>query len=233
MQINRAFLQFVPIMVATLSLAACGEPPPHAGDSRPTAPPVVRAPPLPPPPMARRPAPYTVPPYTPPPTADAPATAFDWRDAPLPAGDWAWVPRAGGSEARYGPGGQPPIAIMVCDRAAGVVRLALPMTAPMTGPMTGAMTGAMTGMPTDPQQNGPTRSATITTSTSTSTFVAHPEAIGALSTLAVTLPVSNRMLDAMAYSRGRFRVEIGGMAPVLLPSWSEVGRLVEDCRGHG
>ena len=220
MQINRAFLQFVPIMVATLSLAACGEPAPHAGDSRPTAPPVVRAPPLPPPPMARRPAPYTASPYTPPPTAYAPLSAFDWRDVPLPAGDWVWVPRAGGSEARYGPGGQPPIAIIVCDRAAGVVRLALPMTGPVTGPVNGPMTG-------------PTRSATITTSTSTSTFVAQPEAVGVLPTLAVTLPVSNRMLDAMAYSRGRFRVEIDGMAPVLLPSWSEVGRLVEDCRGHG
>jgi len=225
MQINRAFSQFVPIMVATLSLAACGEPAPRAGDSQPVRPAITRAAPLPPPAMARRPAPYTPPPYTPPPyspppTAYAPATTSDWRDVPLPAGDWAWVPRAGGSEARYGPGAQPPIAILVCDRAAGVVRLALPMTGPMTG------------MPGDPPQTGATRSATITTSTSTSTFVAQRQTIGALSTLAVALPASNRMLDAMAYSRGRFRVEIGGMAPVLLPSWSEVGRVVEDCRGQ-
>jgi len=225
MQINRAFPQIVPILAVTLSLAACGEPAPRAGDSRPTVPAYTRAQPYPPPPVARRPPPPAVAPYTQParpaPTYAAPQTAYapttgsDWRDVPLPAGDWAWAPRASGSEARYGPGGSPPIAIMVCDRAAGVVRLAL--TLPYA----------------DPQQNPATRSATITTSTATSTFVAGPQGIDALQTLAVTLPVSNRILDAMAYSRGRFRIEIGGMAPVVLPSWSEVGRVVEDCRGQG
>jgi len=207
---------------ATLSLAACGEPAPRAGESRPTVPAYGRAAPLPPPlpPVARRPAyvppAYTAPPPAPasrtsPPVAYAPTTAYDWRDVPLPAGDWAWTARAGGSEARYGPGGQPPIAILVCDRAAGVVRLAVPAVA-------------------DP---GVTRSATITTSTTTSTFVAMPQPIDALSTLAVSLPVSHRMLDAMAYSRGRFRIEIGGIPAVILPSWSEVGRVVEDCRSQG
>ena len=124
MQINRAFTQFVPIVAITLSLAACGEPAPRAGDSRPVA---VHAQPLPPPPAARRPGPYIPPAYTAPlahtpPAAYAPTTAFDWRDVPLPAGDWTWFTRTGGSEARFGPGGQAPIAILACDRAAGVVR---------------------------------------------------------------------------------------------------------------
>jgi hypothetical protein len=35
----------------------------------------------------------------------------------------------------------------------------------------------------------------------------------------------------MAFSRGRFVVEIEGLRWAVLPSWSEVGRVVEDCRG--
>ncbi|WP_420381965.1 hypothetical protein [Novosphingobium sp.] len=219
MQINRALAQSFTLILATVSLAACDQPAPRAGESRPVAPRYTQGPPLPPPPAARRPlptvpaAPYAAPAFTPPPAPYAQGTGTDWRDLPLPAGDWAWTARATGSEARYGQSGSPPIAILACDRAAGVVRLAL--TLPY-------MASEQTG----------TRSATITTSTSTGTFAAGPQTIGALSTIAVTLPVSNRILDAMAYSRGRFRIEIGAMAPIVLPSWSEVGRVVEDCRGQ-
>jgi len=212
MQINRAFPQFIPIMAATLSLVACGGPAPRAGDSRPSAPPVAPAP-MPLPPRAAPPAP---PAPRPAPTASAPA-GVDWRDVPLPAGDWVWTARAGGGEARFGQAGRPPIAIMACDRAGGVVRIALPPD-PAQGQSAQGQPAA-------------TRPATIATSTSSGTFVAEPHAIDALSTLAITLPVAHRLLDAMAFSRGRFRVEIGGLPPVVLPSWSEVGRVVEDCRG--
>jgi hypothetical protein len=34
----------------------------------------------------------------------------------------------------------------------------------------------------------------------------------------------------MAYSRGRFAVEINGLPTLYLPSWAEVGRVIEDCR---
>jgi len=203
MQINRAFPQIVPIMATMLTLAACGGPAPRAGESRPSAPPAAPVP-MPLPPRAAT-APRSAP-------TDRPSTTPDWRDLPLPAGDWVWTARVGGSEARFGPAGQPPIAILACDRAAGVVRVALPAD------------------PAQAQQ-APTRPATIATSTSTATFVAEPQAIDAVSTLAISLPAAHRMLDAMAFSRGRFRVEIGGLPPVVLPSWSEVGRVVEDCRG--
>lgn len=46
----------------------------------------------------------------------------------------------------------------------------------------------------------------------------------------VTLAGSDPLLDAMALSRGRFAVEVGGLEPLYLPSWPEVSRLVEDCR---
>jgi hypothetical protein len=207
MQINRAAPKFLFITAAalTLMLASCGEPAPRAGDSRPTAPPVTRALPLPPPAAPRRVA------HPAAPVVPAPATGSDWHDAPLPAGEWTWSARASGSEARYGPPGQPPIAIMLCDRAAGIMRVALPVDAVVAG---------ATGM----------RPATIAASTGSGTFVAQPLAIGALEVSAIALPVSNPMLDAMAFSRGRFRIAIDGFPPVVLPSWSEVGRVIEDCR---
>ena len=48
--------------------------------------------------------------------------------------------------------------------------------------------------------------------------------------LVATLPANDPLLDAMAFSRGRFMVETGGMAPFYLPSWAEVSRVIEDCR---
>ena len=45
-----------------------------------------------------------------------------------------------------------------------------------------------------------------------------------------TLTGSDAILDAMAFSRGRLMVETTGTAPLYLPSWSEISRVVEDCR---
>ena len=38
------------------------------------------------------------------------------------------------------------------------------------------------------------------------------------------------MLDAIAFSRGRFAVETAGLATLYVPSWPEISRVVEDCR---
>jgi len=62
-------------------------------------------------------------------------------------------------------------------------------------------------------------------------------------TLAATAPDSNStyltanitttdpILDAMAFSRGRVLVEMEGQPSAILPSWAEIARVVEDCRG--
>ena len=46
-----------------------------------------------------------------------------------------------------------------------------------------------------------------------------------------SLPANDSLLDAMGYSRGRFIVETPGAPPLVVPAWSEVLRVVEDCRG--
>ncbi|MDG2003332.1 MAG: hypothetical protein P8J20_08375 [Novosphingobium sp.] len=48
--------------------------------------------------------------------------------------------------------------------------------------------------------------------------------------IAVTLPASDPLLDAMAFSRGRFAVETAGLPTLYVPSWPEVSRVIEDCR---
>jgi len=62
--------------------------------------------------------------------------------------------------------------------------------------------------------------------TSTASRLLSPDAAGTLS-----LQAQDRLLDAMAFSRGRFVLEQAGAAPLVLPSWAEMGRVIEDCRG--
>ncbi len=44
------------------------------------------------------------------------------------------------------------------------------------------------------------------------------------------LAASDRLLDAMAFSKGRFAVEMQGAQTLYVPSWAEVTRVIEDCR---
>ena len=48
--------------------------------------------------------------------------------------------------------------------------------------------------------------------------------------VALTLAARDSVLDAMAFSRGRFAVETAGLPTLYLPSWPEVSRVIEDCR---
>jgi hypothetical protein len=45
-----------------------------------------------------------------------------------------------------------------------------------------------------------------------------------------SLPASDRILDQIAFSRGRFTVEVPGQPMLVLPAWPEPARVVEDCR---
>jgi hypothetical protein len=47
---------------------------------------------------------------------------------------------------------------------------------------------------------------------------------------AAALPASDPLLDAIAFSRGRFAVEAPGLPALIVPAWPEPGRVVEDCR---
>lgn len=68
---------------------------------------------------------------------------------------------------------------------------------------------------------------TIRTSSTTRSLTAHAVASGA----ELSLPVADPLLDAMAFSRGRFTIEQGGQVPLVIPAYAEIGRVIEDCRG--
>lgn len=48
---------------------------------------------------------------------------------------------------------------------------------------------------------------------------------------AVSLPVRDPRLDRIAFSRGRFAIEVDDGRALTLPVQSEIGRVIEDCRG--
>ena len=58
---------------------------------------------------------------------------------------------------------------------------------------------------------------------------AQPQA-GTVPMVVAALPARDPLLDAIAFSRGRFAVEVAGLQTLYLPSWPEITRVIEDCR---
>lgn len=134
----------------------------------------------------------------------APAPA-SWRDVPLTAGDWRYAPEASGSAALFGVPQAQALLTVRCERPQGTVTLVRPGAAPAAVPVT------------------------ITTTEGTRAFSALPEP-GALPTLVVRLSARDPYLDTLAFSRGRLAVEAAGLPTLYVPSWPEIGRVIEDCR---
>lgn len=155
----------------------------------------------PPLPEPQRPVPAPPPVQTPPP----PPPQADWRDIPLSAGGWTYRDEGQVSFAMFGPANGEPGFIVRCDRSARQIRLS------RKGSAAG---GAMT----------------VRTSYSARSF-SLPVQAQALPYVSVTLPASDRFLDQIAFSRGRFTVEVPGLPMLVIPAWAEPARVVEDCRG--
>lgn len=137
------------------------------------------------------------------PVRPAPAAPVaDWRDLPRTPGDWQYRGLGGGSTATYGARGAAPVATLTCDRAAGQVTMTFATPRPTVG------------------------SVTIRTTSTQRTLTVQPMAGG----VGVSLAASDRLLDAIGFSRGRFVVEGAPVGRLVLPAWAEVLRVTEDCR---
>jgi hypothetical protein len=68
---------------------------------------------------------------------------------------------------------------------------------------------------------GTTGAITVTTSYGAKTWSASP----------VALAAADPLLDQIAFTRGRFTVDGGGLKQLVLPAWAEPARVIEDCRG--
>ena len=149
------------------------------------------------------PAPRPVAVHTPPPVL-RPAAA-DWRDAPQSAGDWRWSLDAGRSTASFAAAGFTPTVKLICDRGTGRVLLMRTGNASGSVPMALRTTSTLRPLPSDPALSPP-------------------------GWLAVSIAPRDPLLDAMAFSRGRFAVEAAGLQTLYLPAWPEISRVIEDCR---
>ncbi|WP_395395532.1 hypothetical protein WBP07_08645 [Novosphingobium sp. BL-8A] len=142
-------------------------------------------------------------PKAPPPTPRPVPTQAPPPAAPPPA-SWQDAPQTAGDWRMTAPGTATfadGLVTLRCNRQAGTVTL------------------ARSGSASAP-------SLTVRTSESARTLAASATTTG----LSVDLPARDGLLDSMAFSKGRFAIEAPGTATLYVPSWTEVSRVVEDCR---
>jgi len=155
----------------------------------------------PPPPEPPRPRPTFAPPPLPLPPPPAPA---DWRDWPVTPGTWTYARDTRGSRALFGVANAAARLVMRCDLAERRVNLS----------------------------RGGSSPAPLAVLTSSTTRAVPVRTIGgAAPSVAAAFAPNDPLLDAMAFSRGRFAIEQAGAPPLVVPAWAEIGRVIEDCRG--
>ncbi|MEP7350133.1 MAG: hypothetical protein ABI668_09305 [Sphingorhabdus sp.] len=154
----------------------------------------------PPPPAAPQAPPPAPVTVAPPPPA---RPAGDWTDWPLSAGDWVYRQDDRGSIALFGVAGADAQVTLRCDKARQRVYLA---------------------------RAGSGGGGIIIRSSSATKQFAGAATGGASPYVATEILPNDPILDAMIFSRGRIAIEAAGHMPIAIPSWAEIGRVVEDCR---
>lgn len=129
----------------------------------------------------------------------------NWRDAAPSPGTWSYRQSGAQTAAVFGEPASEPRLSLTCDRVARTVSLARAGAAQSAMPMT------------------------VITTSDTRSLSAQPLA-GPLPTLVARFNARDPFLDAIAFSRGRFAVEVNGLPTLYLPAWAEVARVIEDCR---
>jgi hypothetical protein len=161
---------------------------------------------VPPPAPAPAPAPAPTPTPAPAPAPVPQATYSNWMDAPQTPGDWFYIPQTNASIAAFGPAERQPLFALRCDKASRTVSLGRTSASTVPQPMT------------------------IRTESATRTFSANPAQGSVEHLVATRVPAAESFLDAIAFSKGRFAVEVSGEPTLYLPSWPEITRVIEDCR---
>lgn len=142
---------------------------------------------------------------TPPtPIVAPPPQSAAWIDWPIAPGFWVYRQDDRGSIALFGPANSDATVTLRCDRGRQRVYLAR-------------------------SGNGGTGTITIRTSSTLKSLAAAPTG-GNPSYLATEILPNDRILDAITSTRGRIAIEATGMPAIAIPIWSEVPRVIEDCR---
>ena len=129
----------------------------------------------------------------------------NWLDAPQTPGDWSYRQDASGSMASFGEdnsGARFALRCFATTREIGIMRAGVA------------------------QRELVMR---IRTETGDRTLTVSP-AGNALPMVETRVVARDPMFDAMAITKGRFAVEVENMPALYIPSWTEVSRVIEDCR---
>ena len=131
------------------------------------------------------------------------ATGVDFSTAQIAAGVWGYQSTPGGSMARFVDTTGTARLVLQCTKATRRVSVSLTSTAPAA---------SLSLWTSNASRNVPAR------------FEANAMRVTA------ELPAYDALLDAIAFSRGRFAVTMPGGVPLVAPAWPEAARTVEDCR---
>lgn len=163
-------------------------------------------------PRPKPPIPTAQPRPAPPPPSALRTDAANWRDLPQTPGSWTYSTEPTGSAVRFSQPGAGLLVVMRCDRTRPAIVLQ------RAGFGSGNVPAAIT------------TSSTIRRMTAVPTTAAVQNAAIPYD---IAFAVRDPLLDAIAFSRGRFMLEMGGAQSLVLPVWSELGRVIEDCRTAG
>lgn len=129
----------------------------------------------------------------------------NWADWPIAPGTWAYRQDDRGSLALFGPANKDATFIIRCDRQRKTLFLS---RAGMVGNGAKMTLRASTGL----------QSYTASNNGDVPPYAA------------IMVQPGDKMMDNIAFSRGRFAVETTGLPSIAIPSWPEFTRVVEDCR---
>ena len=137
-------------------------------------------------------------------------TYDSWMDVPATAGDWFYLNENAETLATFGTSaatGDTRL-VFVCRKAQQVIGI--------------GYVGEVAGAAGQVQM-------LIRTETVDRTLAASPTP-GRAPLILAQLPVRDPLLDAIAFSKGRFAVDVAGQPPLYLPAYPELTRVIEDCR---
>lgn len=129
----------------------------------------------------------------------------EWINWPITAGDWVYRQDDRGSIALFGRAGQDALLTVRCMANSKEIFI------------------SRAGSPDNGSQ------FTIRTSHKLKSYPAANNGASPIYAVA-SLNANDDMLDALAYTRGRFAIEVDGLLSIAVPSWSEIVRVVQDCR---
>lgn len=118
-------------------------------------------------------------------------------------GTWTYRPITGGSEAAFADSSGAQRLVLRCSRTAGTVSIIL-TNVPAAAPYLVVTT-------TFAQRSLPARYFST-------------------KTLTADVAATDPLLDAMAFSRGKFAISNAGSGMLVVPAWADPGRVIEDCR---